>query len=451
MARTARDPRRQAARLGLLILATACAASQEPPGGPPDFDPPVLLEVRPESTAILPGFDDAVAFVFDEVVNEQSAQNLAELFLVSPRHDQVRVSWKRSRLEVKPRGGWRPDAVYRVVLLPGVADLRGNRTREGGEVVFSTGPAIPDTRVDVTVVDWAEHRIAGRGFLEAFPLPIGEDTTVYLARADSAGDIALTRVPPGDYLLVGVIDQNGNQRRDRREAFDSMTVRLDSTASAVFWAFEHDTVGPVLREAVHVDSVTTRIVFNMPLSPTADVGGTVTALLLPDSTPTPVATVWTMAVFDSVRTAEAAARDSIREAQADSAAAQDTAAAEAPAADTTGADTAAVAARPPAVRPANEAARRGQQRPGLARETAVVADSARVAEILAQRPKLASQLIVRFAAPFTPGARYLLEARATNVAGAEHVSRTVLVVPEPPPPEPADTTNVNPDSAGTGR
>lgn len=423
MARAARDPRREAARLGLLILGTACAAAQEPPGGPPDFTAPVLREIRPDSGAILPGFDDAVVFAFDEIVTERSSNDMAEWFVVSPRHAEIRVSWKRSRLEVKPRDGWRDGAVYRVVLRPGVSDLRNNRAREGGEVVFSTGPAIPDTRVEATVIDWAAHRIAARGLLEAFPLPIADDSTAYIAQADSAGDIALTRVPPGEYLLVAVVDENGNQRRDRREAFDTLTLRVDTTASNVFWAFARDTVGPQVREAVQVDSVTVRLTFNQRLDPTMPADGSVTVRLLPDSTDVGVGAVWTAGVYDSVRTIEAAARDSAR-AAADTAAVRDTTAVR----DTLRPEVAPPRRQPPAP-PAEPPVRPGG-RPGEPTGEVVVADSGRVAELLAQRPRLADQLIVRLAAPLIPGTRYLFEATAVNLNAATAASRTILAVPD---------------------
>lgn len=427
MARAARDPRREAARLGLLILGTACAAAQEPPGGPPDFTAPVLREIRPDSGAILPGFDDAVVFAFDEIVTERTPDDMAEWFVVSPRHAEIRVSWKRSRLEVKPRDGWRDGAVYRVVLRPGVSDLRNNRAREGAEVVFSTGPAIPDTRVEATVIDWAAHRIAARGLLEAFPLPITDDSTAYIAQADSAGDIALTRVPPGAYLLVAVVDENGNQRRDRREAFDTLTRRVDTTASNVFWAFTRDTVGPQVREAVQVDSVTVRLTFSQRLDPAMPTDGRVTVRSLPDSTDVGVGAVWTTGVYDSIRTIEAAARDSAR-AAADTAAARDTAAVR----DTTAVrDTlrpeVAPQRRPPPAPPVEPPVRPGG-RPDQPGEEAVVADSGRVAELLAQRPRLSDQLIVRLAMPLIPGARYLFEATAVNLNAATAASRTILAV-----------------------
>lgn len=416
MARAARDPRREAARLGLLILATACAAAQEPPGGPPDFSAPVLREIRPDSGVILPGFRDPVVFAFDEVISERSPTEMAGLFVVSPRHDEIRVAWKRTRLEVRPRGGWRDGAVYRVVLRPGVTDLRNNRLREGAEVVFSTGPAIPDTRVDATIMDWSAHRIAARGLLEAFPLPISDDSTAYIAGADSAGDIALTRIPPGEYLVFAVVDGNGNQRRDRREAFDSLTVRVDSSASGVFWAFVRDTVGPQVREAAQVDSVTVRLTFNQQLDPAMATDGAVGVRLLPDSTAVALDAVWTTAVYDSVRTVETAARDSARQAAADSAAAQDTAAVR---------DTLPLREGPPL--PARPPAR-PEARPGQPAEDVVVADSARMAELLALRPRLSDQLVVRLAAPLIPGARYLFEATTTNLTAATASSRTVLAV-----------------------
>jgi hypothetical protein len=450
VARAARDPRREAARLGLLILASACAASQEPPGGPPDFTPPVLREIRPESLAVLPGFHDPVEFDFDEVLNERSAPNLADLFVVSPRHKEIKVSWKRTRLEVKPKDGWRPNAVYRVVMLPGLSDLRNNRYKGRAEVVFSTGPPIPDTRLDATVVDWDAGRIAPKGLLEAYPLPITGDSTAYIASADSTGDAALTRVPPGRYLVFGVVDDNGNQRRDRREAFDSATVQIDSTGSATFWSFVHDTVGPQLRDATRVDSVTARITFSQRLAPTMTISGAVDVRLLPDSTPVALTAVWTTGVYDSVAAGEAAVRDSLRRLAADSAARADSLRRDSTRADTARAgvrDTAAMradTARPPqGVAPPRPTPRAGPPRPAGApvprggpeeRRGGVAPaapDTGRVAALLKERPKLSDQLVLRFAEPLVAGQRYVIDATAVNLNGATSTSRTLLAIPAP--------------------
>jgi hypothetical protein len=408
-----RDARRQAPRLGLLVLAAACAAAQEPPGGPPDFTPPTLTGVRPDSGAVLPGYRGAAEFAFDEVISERSAQRLDDLFMISPRPERVSVSWKRTRLDVRPAGGWRPNAVYRVTLLPGVMDLRNNRMRTGGDLVFSTGGPIPETRVAGTVVDWAKGQIGAGALVEA----IGPDSAVYFTKADSAGDFVLRAIPPGSYALIATADENNNRRRDRREAFDSVPLTVDTTAAdstpRELWAFVHDTVGPPLRTVTQVDSTTVRLEFGQQLRPDAPPSDAVTAWQLPDTTPVAVAAVWTPSVYDSVRRAEAP-RDTTR-APGDTTAGRDTTGAPAAARDT--------AARvPPRGAP--------PRRPGQIEAKPVAADTGRAAQLLKQRPALFDTWTVRLATVLAPGGRYLFEARATNVSGVTNAARAVLAVPD---------------------
>ena len=64
----------------------------------------------------------------------------------SPTTEEPKVDWKRSRITVKPREGWRPDRVYRVELLPGVMDLRNNRSDERRVLTFTTGAPVPTRR-----------------------------------------------------------------------------------------------------------------------------------------------------------------------------------------------------------------------------------------------------------------------------------------------------------------
>ncbi|HET7039640.1 MAG TPA: Ig-like domain-containing protein [Gemmatimonadales bacterium] len=362
-----------------------------------------MLATVPDSGAVQPGFRAPAEFRFDEVISEQSGGGLDELVLVSPRPEDVEVSWKRNRIEIRPQGGWRAGTVYQVRLLPGVADLRNNRMREGHELIFSTGPEIPATSISGTVINWPAGRLAPRALIEAIAGAGTTDSLVYAAQADSTGDFTLRALPPGEYLLLGTVDENNNQRRDRRDAFDSVRVRLDSTSSHVLWAFVHDTVGPQLREATQTDSVTVRLEFSQHLPPGPPGMDAVAAHLLPDSlTPVALDTVLLPDAWDSLRVREAATRDSL-------ARLADTARA-----DTARADTAGVVAR----RPGGRAAQR--------RETPQ--DTSRATALLRQRGKLVNAWIVRLAAPLVPGSRYRFTARATNVNGAVAQSRTQLVV-----------------------
>lgn len=403
MARAARDSLHQAARAGLLAaLATACATVQDPPGGPPDFEPPTLISVRPDSGAVLERFDGRVEYQFSEVITEPTGQAAARLFVVSPRPRELDVDWSRTKLSVKPKDGWRRGAVYRLTLLPQVTDLRNNRLESGRVIVFAIGAPIPDTRITGTVVDWEAGRTVRQALVEAVALP---DSLVYFTLADSSGRFALEAVPPGRYTLYGSADANNNRIRDRGELFDSTTVVLDTALAQTFWAFRQDTTGPQIQNTERLDTLTIRVVFTQPLAPAPVDPIVLSVFALPDTTPVAIDTILRPAEYDSLRAAERARA----RAQADSARL---------AADTTAQDTVPTPVVPPAPVPAPDTVPQPL-------------DSAQIAvnELLGERPPLISQLVIRLATPMTPGARFLITSRAANPLGIVAESRSVVIVP----------------------
>jgi hypothetical protein len=309
------------------------------------------------------------------------------------------VDWKRTAIAVRPKEGWRPNVVYELTLLPGIQDLRNNRLTAGRTIIFSTGGAIPNTRLAGTVVNWEEGRIAARALVEAILLP---DSLRYVGIADSLGEFVMGAMPVGRYLLQAGVDANNNRRLDFREPLDSLTLQLDSTLTHTFWAFKHDTLGPGLSHVTVADSLTVRLEFNQMLPPGPPDSGAVKLLALPDSTPIPLAHLWRLAEYDSIAAAERArlpARpDTTR-------------------ADSARADTARVSPRPPAA--PDSTARRAQAQ-----------DTSRAARLLRERPKLSSVLVARVPTALTPGARYLVEASLPNLDGVRGRSRQVVVVPQ---------------------
>ena len=437
MARAARRARRQALRAGLLVAALAasaaagwgwgCANTGEPPGGPPDEKPPVILSVYPESGAVIPDLRDDAVIQFDGVIEEQGGGNpaaassggLASRILLSPTVGDVKVSWHRTSIHVKPKEGWKPGRVYQLHVLPGIADLRRNILKEPRTIVFSTGPEIPHAVLSGVAVQWAEQRSLAGGLIRAMRLP---DTAAYLAVVDSAGAFRLDNLPPGRYAVFAVADQNGNRLRDRREAYDSTFVTLDSTATVVLWTFVHDTLGPRLRLAEPVDSITARLTFSQPLDPSrpSDSLG-VRVLSLPDSTPLAVGALLTPADYDSLIARERAAADSIRAAR-----------------DTTRRDTTARPARPDTARvPARRDTVAPPPKVGPARPApgAVPAQDTSLRVILRRRPVPYDKLVLRVDTLFIPGEKYYVEVRgARNLNGATADGHAVLVIPKRPPP-----------------
>ncbi len=272
------------------------------------------------------------------------------------------------------------------------------------------------------MLDWESGQVARNAVVEAVLLP---DSLVYFTQSDSIGDFALGSIPRGTYLVIAAVDGNSNRQREPREPFDSVTVSLDSVAAHVFWTFTHDTLGPQMRQATLVDSVTFRVEFNQKLTPGAPDSEAVRVWALPDTTPVAIAAIWQEATWDSVTAAQAAA--------ADTGAAADTAG--------VGADTAAVggrqrqrAAGADTLRAAAEGGRVRQRvaEEALQQDTAVVqADTSRIASLLAERPRLSAIWYVRLLQPLAPGARYLVEGRAQNLSGVTAESLTVLTTPAP--------------------
>ena len=397
-----------------------------PPGGPPDSLPPRILVVHPESGAVVRNLQGDAVIQFDEVIDEMAGgaggggagavAGIGRQVILSPVAGDVQVSWHRKSIHVKPSEGWKPDRVYHLEVLPGIVDLSRNVMKKSAMVVFSTGPALPHAAISGTVLQWVEQRALARAVVRAARLP---DTVAYVTLADSGGGFTLTDAPSGRYRVMAIQDQNSNRQLDPREAFDSTTVTVDSSARVLLWVFPHDTAGPRLRSADPVDSVAFRLTFAQPLDPYRALDtARVHLFALPDTTPVPLEGVWTGAQYDSIQTRARTVADSLRRAS----------------------DTTAHPGTPPAA---------GQRAPAAGRDTALArADTTRIRQLLRQRPVPSDRFVARSATRLAPGAKYLIRVRgATNLTGARADGQAVLEAPAPKPapsPPGRDTTRARP-------
>ena len=201
------------------------------------------MNVAPDSakTGVTP---KEVIFRFDEVVNERpaGAASLQQLFLISPRDGEPRVDWNREEIAVRPRRAWRKNTAYTITLLPGLSDLRGNARNTGAVTMFSTGMTLPASFIKGTLYNWPDARVINRsGLVQAWPK--GDTTLVYLAATDSSGTFSLNTMPPGDYVVRGIGDDNNNRGLDRRESWDTVSVSLRDSAKLDLFTFIHDSLG----------------------------------------------------------------------------------------------------------------------------------------------------------------------------------------------------------------
>lgn len=407
----------------LICLLAGCSRIAEPPGGPPDANPPKLLGTLPDSISVQAGFRNDAEFRFDEVVSEGSSPNfglgsgdLEKLIILSPSPNVPRVSWKRRRITVKPREGWQPNRTYRIELLPGLVDLRNNRSENGQVITFTTGSPVPTHFLEGRVVDWTTAKGQALGLVVATLLP---DSLEYRTLADSTGRFRFGPLPDGEYLVAGVLDQNRNSRRDLRESFDTTRVAMGRDSVGEIWAFRHDTVPARIQAIAKNDSLSLTVTFTQQLNPYQELPSSAARVrLLPDSTDIGVDSILPKAKYDSAYAPRAPVdttppsdsalvADSLARVRADS------------------------IARADSVLRAREAARRRAR--GI--------EEPRPPEPpLTTKPPLDDKLVIRVREPLRAGARYVVE-----VDGVENVSRVpgraVLGFQIPEDPKPAADTS----------
>ena len=300
---------------------TGCASIGAPPGGPARTTPPTIVSVTPDSGAVNVRAQ-SVVFTFDVVVNDRApGGELDRLFLLSPDEGNARVRWRRERIEVRPRRGFRPNTAYSITLLPGLADLRGNAMRTGRTIVFSTGPTVPPYSVFGRVFDWLSERPAPGALVEVIRRP---DSLRFVGAADSTGQFAVGPVDVGQYTARAIIDHNRNRGFDPGEPWDSVSITVGAGASPFveLLAIPRDTVPPRLLTVSVRDSVTMMTTFDKPLSSEARLGPESFRIVSSDSSPVRVARILTRAQVDSLLKV---GQDSAASARADSAARTDTA------------------------------------------------------------------------------------------------------------------------------
>jgi hypothetical protein len=288
----------------LVIALAACARVMSPTGGDPDRSPPAVVQTIPEQNALatqLAGREQEVRIVFDETISERSPR---EMVMVSPETGEVDVDRDGNVLKVKIEGGWQPNRVYRVTVLPGLVDRFGNARPTTYELVFSTGATIPQNAVGGIVTDRITGRPVGNARVEVISRA---DSTVFTTVTDSMGFYAVRALPPGAYDTRVYVDQNRNRELDAAEATAAQPVNVASvndTIAIELSLLVHDTTPARLTRADIRDSLQVRLSFDDYTDP---VGGLppmrITAWQLPDSTMIAGGSIMTPREFDALRAA----------------------------------------------------------------------------------------------------------------------------------------------------
>lgn len=301
----------------------SCARESAPSGGPVDRRPPVIVAVEPDTFARIEAGGGSIRIQFDEAISENpSGGTLAQSVQISPRTGEVEVRHKGNALEVSIDGGFQPGVVYRVTVLPVIADRFQNGMLDPFEWVFSTGPDFEPNAVAGEVWD----RITGEPVPAMDVFAVGADSVRYVAKTDSLGLFVMRFLPQAEYALRSYDDRNLNDEPDVFElqgTGESLRLGAADTLFTSFWVMIPDTTAPQLAQGAKIDSTTLRLTFDDPLDPEQSLEGAVRGMYR-DSADTPgvlrVLHEWEYEVWaDSV--AEARAETAAAEAAAQAAAA----------------------------------------------------------------------------------------------------------------------------------
>lgn len=394
----------------LLLVLGACAERGTPGGGEPDRVPPRIISVTPEPFSVVPGYADPVVIRFDERISER---DIGQAVSVSPETGEVRVSKGRSELRISVKGGWQPNQIYRIVLNPVLRDLFGNQMQETVDLVFSTGPPIPNTALAGLVLDRLTDNPVADARVEATRRL---DSATYVAFTDTAGLFALRHIPAGAYDIRAYQDRVRNRRPDFSEPIDTgfVVLGVSDTTLVMFNLLAPDTTPARVVGAEAVETRAVRVILDDHVDPMEALTGVSARIWrMPDSVEVEVASVVHANVFAETEAERKAA--------------------ERAAADTLGGDTVVV------------------DTAAVPQDTSVVAGDTTVAEtetaLLPSR-----EIVVIPASVFDAETRYVVEVTGVrNLSGLEGGGGSATFsTPRAPDPEPEPEDGDEEEPASTG-
>ena len=155
-----------------------------------------------------------------------SSGTLDNAVIISPRSGELVVGHDSRSLTIELVGGFRPDLVYRVTLLPVVRDLFGNQMRDPFELVFSTG----GETVPTTLAGIAWDRVTGSGGndYQVWATSLDDDSIVHVAVTDNQGVYAFRYIPGASYEITAFDDRNADAVLDMMEIQGSRRLSIEN-------------------------------------------------------------------------------------------------------------------------------------------------------------------------------------------------------------------------------
>lgn len=221
----------------LLFLFSSCANQLPPGGGDDDNIPPKISYIypSPNTTSFT---DNKLIFRFDEYVDRRSFE---ESFSISPRpKGEVSFSWGGKEVEVEFSRPLDKNKTYLVIIGNELKDVRGsNPIGTPFTFAFSTGSRIDKGEISGRVFADAFERVKVLAFRKDSKSPDkldpSKETADYVIQPNPDGSFSLTNLPPGEYRIFALTDEDRNNlfgadMENLSVSFTDYTLATDTSA-----------------------------------------------------------------------------------------------------------------------------------------------------------------------------------------------------------------------------
>ncbi|UPT67826.1 MAG: Ig-like domain-containing protein [Sphingobacteriales bacterium JAD_PAG50586_3] len=217
---------------GLCVLLTAagCAIRVAPTGGTKDTQPPVMLNVSPDTFST--NFNsETIEFEFDEFYQ---LNDLTNRLVISPPMEKPPVpKIKGKRLILELQEPLKPNTTYNFNFGTAIADVNESNAMQDFRYVFSTGSFIDSLSINGAVYNaftGAPEKdvtiLLYKGTADSLPY---KEKPAYFTKTNDGGNFLLNYMAPGKYKIFALKETNNNYLLD---AEDEQIAFIDSLVDA---------------------------------------------------------------------------------------------------------------------------------------------------------------------------------------------------------------------------
>lgn len=196
--------------LAALSGLTGCAKKGPPSGGPPDLEPPRVVQTFPDSGAAGVSTHPRVSVTFSERMEPRTSGDALEF---APPLGILQRRWSGSTVTLVLKDSLRADHTYTLFVGSGARDIHGNGLIDARAAVFTTASTFPPG-VITGHVDAVGFQAGGTS-LWCYRDGRQPDSTARdfdaLGVADIKGDFRIAGLAPGAWRVWGFADLNRNR------------------------------------------------------------------------------------------------------------------------------------------------------------------------------------------------------------------------------------------------